>query len=506
LAENDNKFATGVVNQNMELLGLDDIRDNAGCTVQDKSINNLVAGNFNLVKENFSLVDEMFNASKYSMSGDENSFISGVTDCDDVGGKVEEKYDDGPVIGLANERCYHGDRNNYQSKHFSHLGFREEDDFHFEKQAELFMNSSLEVESHVPINVGNGKGKKQNLTCSHEDSKDYFFNGLFDDKWDMEKASPGMKDAGQVEFNNFVMAGNHNQRYKRISTVGFVGLNDRVVEYSTDQAYNSETPARHSSLMERRRRDISVTDLEVLTRYTSKCRDDALAALGCSWKQEDDPKGLAGDSSLYTTEEVRNMENNCVLMVGTSEPSCPGWENFPYSNLPWNEVELDLVRGLGKHLPEQEEDRLWLWADVVLDIKEIVRNPSMTSVDLNSLIMSNKRIAMNKDKSLYHKWPNLAKKSLIKTANQFPKKPEISPKPPPTRCPGTAPTSSPCSTRTPPSCSTTPPLSPQSTWRCAAEPDMLGLRTRPGLWMTSFPGTGRVGRRPSSPPWSSSRG
>jgi hypothetical protein len=115
LAENDNKFATGVVNQNMELLGLDDIRDNAGCTVQDKSINNLVAGNFNLVKENFSLVDEMFNASKYSMSGDENSFISGVTDCDDVGGKVEKKYDDGPVIGLANERCYHGDRNNYQS-------------------------------------------------------------------------------------------------------------------------------------------------------------------------------------------------------------------------------------------------------------------------------------------------------------------------------------------------------------------------------------------------------
>ena len=82
-----------------------------------------------------------------------------VTDCDNVGGKVEKKYDDGPVIGLANERCYHGDRNNYQSKHFSHLGFGEEDDFLFKKQAELFMNSSLEVESHVPINVGDGKGR-----------------------------------------------------------------------------------------------------------------------------------------------------------------------------------------------------------------------------------------------------------------------------------------------------------------------------------------------------------
>ena len=118
-----------------------------------------------------------------------------------------------------------------------------------------------------------------------------------------------------------------------------------MVEYSTDQAYNSETPARHSTLMERRRRDISVTDLgTLLTRYTRKCRDNALAALGCSWKQEDDPKGLAGDSSFYTMEEVRNMENNRVLMVGTSEPSCPGLENFSYRNLPWNEIELDFVR------------------------------------------------------------------------------------------------------------------------------------------------------------------
>ena len=41
---------------------------------------------------------------------------------------------------------------------------------------------------------------------------------LADNKMDREKASLGMKDAGQVEFNKFVMAGNH-QRQKRISLV-----------------------------------------------------------------------------------------------------------------------------------------------------------------------------------------------------------------------------------------------------------------------------------------------
>lgn len=157
---------------------------------------------------------------------------------------------------------------------------------------------------------------------------------------------------------------------------------------------------------------------------------------------------------------------------------------------------------VGQCLSGQEEEEE---CDDVEDAKEEIRKFSSPSVNLTSHIMPNQSKDTGDDNE-HHKWPDNTVNIRRKTANQFPKMPRILARPPPIRSAGTALTSNPCSSRTPPSCSRTPPLSPQSTWRCAAEPDMLGSRTKLGLLMTSLPGTGRVGRRPLSPPWFSSRG